>query len=140
MPDTNPHFTANKVFVLNTSISSFWFTPFLDDEISFIDDPRLEMNATFKNQAGMYDAINEHLNKFLNGPQSIAVLDYSPNTAMCFKCLYEEFNRSGLGHLLFITFIHADEDCKYLWFKNPEDAIWQKYEFINSFFSRSSIK
>jgi hypothetical protein len=121
------------MFVLDTNISSFWFSSFIEDEVCFIDDPRLKMDATFKDQDGMYAALNEHLNRFLNGPQSIAVLDYSPNTAMCLKALQEKFDQNGLGRLLFITFIHADEDCKYLWFSKPETAIRQKYEFINSF-------
>jgi hypothetical protein len=133
MPDMNPTLNINKMFILDTSVGQFYFDSYIEDEVVYIDDPRLEMDATFKNQVGMCDALNEHINKFINGPESIIVLDYSPNTAMCLKSLHEKFKQDSVGHLLFITFIHSDEDCKYLWFKNPEDAIWQKYEFINSF-------
>ncbi|MDR2052594.1 MAG: hypothetical protein LBP80_04190 [Treponema sp.] len=60
-------------------------------------------------------------------------LDYAPNTAMALKQLHECFRQEGFGRLLFITFIHSDEDCKYLSFAKLGDAIWQKYEYINSF-------
>jgi hypothetical protein len=91
------------------------------------------MDATFKDHQGMYAALEEHINRFLNSPQPITVLDYAPNTAVALKQLHENFKQEEFGCLLFITFIHSDEDCKYLWFPKHEDAIWQKYEYINSF-------
>jgi hypothetical protein len=123
----------NKLFVFDTSVASFNFDYHIEDDVYDIDDPRLKMDATFKDQKGMYTALNEHINRFLNSPQPIAILDYAPNTAVALKELHEKFRQEGFGHLLFVTFIHPDEDCKYLGFAKYDDAVWQKYEFINSF-------
>jgi hypothetical protein len=125
--------TINKLFVLDTTVSSFYFDYHIEDDVYYIEDPRLKMDATFKDQSGMYAALNDHLNHFLNSPQPITVMDYAPNTAVALKQLHESIKQEGFGHLLFITFIHSDEECKYLGFKKYEDAIWQKYEYINSF-------
>jgi hypothetical protein len=125
--------TINKLFVLDTTVSSFYFDYHIEDDVYTIDDPRLTMEATFKDQNGMYAALEEHINRFLNSPKPIAVLDYAPNTAATFKALHESFKQERVGRLLFITFIHSDEDCKYLSFAKHEDAVWQKYEYINSF-------
>jgi hypothetical protein len=121
------------MFVFDTNVSSFYFDYHIEDDVYYIDDPRLTLAATVKDPKGMYAALEEHINRFLNSPQPITVLDYAPDTAVALKQLHESFKQDGLGHLLFITFIHSDEECKYLGFKKPEDAIWQKYEFINSF-------
>jgi hypothetical protein len=123
----------NKMFVLDTNVSSYYFDYHIEDDVYTIDDPRLTMAATFKDHKGMYAALEEHINRFLNSPQPITVLDYAPNTAVALKLLHESFKQEGFGHLLFITFIHSDEECKYLGFAKYEDAIWQKYEYINSF-------
>ncbi|MDR0402993.1 MAG: hypothetical protein LBH35_05320 [Treponema sp.] len=123
----------NKMFILDTNISSYYFDDRIEDNVYTIDDPRLTIAATDKDHKGMYAALNEHINRFLNSPQPITVLDYAPNTAVALKQLHDSFIQECLGHLLFITFIHSDEECKYLGFSKYEDAIWQKYEFINSF-------
>jgi hypothetical protein len=123
----------NKMFILDTSVSIFYFDYHIEDDVYTIEDPRLKLNATVKDSKGMYDALNEHLNRCLNSPQPIVVLDYAPNTAMALKQLHEKFKEEEFGRLLFITFIHSDEECKYLGFEKYEDAIWQKYEFMNSF-------
>jgi hypothetical protein len=133
MADISSKPNINKMFVFDTSASSFYFDYHIEDDVYNIDDPRLKMAATFENQKGMYDALNEHLNRFINFPRPIAVMEYSPNTALCLQKMYESFRQEAVGHLLFITFIHSDDECKYLGFKKPEDAIWQKYEYINSF-------
>jgi hypothetical protein len=125
--------TINKLFVFDTSVSYFYFNYRIEDDVYTIEDPRLKMEATVKDQDGMYAALEEHINPFLNSPQPIAVLDYAPNTAVALKQLYDLFKKEEYGRLLFITFIHSDEDCKYLGFAKHEDAIWQKYEFLNSF-------
>ncbi|MDR2068413.1 MAG: hypothetical protein LBP71_00915 [Spirochaetaceae bacterium] len=133
MADISSKPNINKMFVFDTKISCFYFDHDLDDEVYDIEDPRLKMEATVKDPQGMYDALNEHINRFLNSPPPITVLDYAPDTALALKQLHENFKQEGFGHLLFITFIHSDEDCKYLGFKKYEDAIWQKYDFMNSF-------
>jgi hypothetical protein len=133
MAEIPPKPTINKLFVFDTNASLFYFDHDIEDDVYYIEAPRLKMDATFKDQNGMYDALNDHLNRFLNSPQPITVMDYSPNTAAALKELYERFEKEDFGRLLFITFIHSDEECKYLGFKKYEDAIWQKYEFINSF-------
>jgi hypothetical protein len=128
---SKPH--INKMFILDTSVSSFYFDHDIEDDVYYIEDPRLKMETTVKDPRGMYDALNEHINRFINSPQPITVLDYAPDTAVALKQLYESFKQEGFGRLLFLTFIHSDDDCKYLGFKKYEDAIWQKYEYINSF-------
>ena len=133
MADIPPKLNISKMFVFDTSVSLFYFDYHIEDDVYFIEDPRLKMDATFEDQKGMYDALNEHLNRFINSPQPITVLDYSTNTALCLQKMYEGFKQEGLGHFLFIVFIHSDEECKGLGFAKYEDAIWQKYEYINSF-------
>ncbi|MDR1566331.1 MAG: hypothetical protein LBS48_03480 [Treponema sp.] len=133
MADTLSKPNINKMFVLDTTASSFYFDYDIEDDVYTVDDPRLTLAATFKDPKGMYAALNEHINRFLNSPQPITVLDYAPNTAVALKQLHESFIQEGFGSLLFITFIHSDEECKYLGFAKHEDAIWQKYEYINSF-------
>jgi hypothetical protein len=133
MADIPSKSIINKMFILDTSVSSFYFDAHIEDDVYTIDEPHLKLEATVKDPRGLYPVLEKHMNHFLNSPQSIAVLDYAPNTAVALKQLHESIKQEGFGHLLFITFIHSDEDCKYLWFAKYEDAIWQKYEFINSF-------
>jgi hypothetical protein len=123
----------NKMFIFDTNIVSFYFHDRVEDDVYYVDDSRLTLAATIKDQAGMCDALNEHLNRFFNSPQPIVVLDYTPNTAVAIKQLYESFKQESFGHFLFITFIHADEECRGLGFATYEEAIWQKYEYMNSF-------
>jgi hypothetical protein len=52
-------------------------------------------------------------------------------TVSSFYFDYHIEEQKGFDRLLFVTFVHSDEDCKYLWFK--KHAIRQKYEFINFF-------
>jgi hypothetical protein len=133
MADIPPKPNINKLFVFDTSVALFYFDDRVEDDVFDIDDPRLKMDATVKDPHGTYVALETHINRFLNSPQPIAVLEYAPNTAMALKQIHGNFQQEGFGHLLFITFIHSDEDCKYLGFAKHEDAIWQKYEYINSF-------
>jgi hypothetical protein len=123
----------NKMFILDTSVCSFYVAHQIEDEVYDIEDPRLKMDATVKDPGGLYAALEKHINHFLNSPQSIAIMEYAPNTALALKQLHEAIKQEGLGHLLFITFIHSDADCKYLGFAKHEDAVWQKYDYINSF-------
>jgi hypothetical protein len=123
----------NKMIVFDTKASLFYFDYHIEDDVYTIEDPRLEMEATFSNQKGMYAALEEHINRFLNSPPPIAVMEYSPNTAMVLRLLNDQFKEEGFGCLLFAAFIHSDEDCRGLGFRKYEDAIWQKYEYINSF-------
>jgi hypothetical protein len=123
----------NKMFILDTSVCSFYVAHQIEDEVYDIIDPRLIMDATIKDHGGMYAALEKHINYFLNSPYSIAVMEYTPNAAVALQQLHEAIKKEALGHLLFITFIHSDADCKYLGFAKHEDAVWQKYDYINSF-------
>jgi hypothetical protein len=133
MIDTSSKPNINKLFIFDTSVASFYFDYHIEDDVYYIEDPRLEMYATVNDPKGMYAALEGHINHFINSPQPITVLDYAPNTAAALKQLHEVFKEKGFGRLLFVTFIHSDEECKYLGFRKYEDAIWQKYDFINSF-------
>ncbi|MDR2020907.1 MAG: hypothetical protein LBQ14_09100 [Treponema sp.] len=123
----------NKIFVFDTKASAFYFDYHIEDDVYTFEDPRLELEATIKDPKETFAALEEHINRFFNSPQPIAELDYAPNTAVALKEIHELVKREGLGHLLFAAFIHSDDDCRGLGFAKHEDAIWQKYEYINSF-------
>jgi hypothetical protein len=123
----------SKLFVLDTKASAFYFDDRVEDDVYAVEDPRLELEATFKDQKGMYAALEEHINRFLNSPPPIALIEYSPNTAVVLRLLNDKFKEEGCGCLLFAAFIHSDDDCRGLGFANHEEAVWQKYEYINSF-------
>jgi hypothetical protein len=95
----------NKLFVFDTKVSSFYFDYHIEDDVYSIEDPRLKLEAANDDLHGMHAALNEHLNRFLNSPQPIGVLDYAPNTAVALKELHKSIKQEGFGRLLFITFI-----------------------------------
>ncbi|MDR2184213.1 MAG: hypothetical protein LBO80_00885 [Treponema sp.] len=122
-----------KLFVFDTKVSAFYFDYHIEDDVYTMEDPRLKLEAAIEDPKETFAALEEHINRFFNSPQPIAVLDYAPNTAVALKQIHEVVKREEAGHLLFAVFIHADDNCRGLGFSKYEDAIWQKYEYINSF-------